>query len=264
MVTMESSVTHVLSGKIEIDNLGKVFRSPSGNDMIALNNISFSIEPGDFIVLVGPSGCGKTTLLRSIAGLEKPTSGRIYLDRKEIKDTSYERGFVFQDPKLFKWLNIEQNVAFGLKARSVYKKNKKDVQMYIDLVGLSGFEKVYPHQLSGGMAQRAALARAMINHPKVLLMDEPFGALDAFTRVEMQRELLKIWNERRMTMVMVTHDIDEAVFLSTKIVVMSHRPARIKKILDNDITHPRGRDQHDFLKLRHEIIESLDITDKNI
>lgn len=258
----EKNLNETSRGRIEIQNLTKAFSSPLGDDMTALDDVSFSVEPGDFIILLGPSGCGKTTLLRMIAGLETPTSGSICLDREEIHDTSFERGFVFQDPELFKWLNIEQNVAFGLKARKVYEQRKDDVQKFIDLVGLTGFEKVYPHQLSGGMAQRASLARAIINHPKVLLLDEPFGALDAFTRLEMQCELLKIWNERRMTMIMVTHDIDEAIFLSTKIIVMSQRPAKVKKILENNLPYPRTREQQDFSKLRNEIISLLDFTNK--
>lgn len=162
-------------GKIQIKHVKKKFTNPDGSEVIALNDVNLDVEPGSFVSLIGPSGCGKTTL--------------------------------------FQWLNIRQNIAFGLKARSVYKKNKEEVDKFIKLVGLEGFEKSYPHQLSGGMCQRASLARALVGHPKVLLLDEPLGALDAFTRMKMQDEILNIWKEHKMTMMMVTHDVDEAVYI---------------------------------------------------
>lgn len=245
-------------GGIEIKNISQEFTNPAGESIIALDNISFDIEPGEFVSLIGPSGCGKTTLLRLIAGLAQTVHGHVSLDGQIIRGTSFERGFMFQDPELFLWMNIENNVAFGLKARRIYQKRKDDVQKYINLVGLKGFEKSYPHHLSGGMAQRASLARALINQPKVLLLDEPFGALDAFTRMAMQKELMKIWADYKMTMVMVTHDIDEAIFLSSKIVVMTPRPGRIKEIVINDLPRPRDRNQQEFSQLRQYIMDILE------
>ena len=176
-------------GEIKAENLHKIFTDHNGEEVRAVNNVNVTIKPGEFISLIGPSGCGKSTLLRLIAGLIKPTTGKLYLDNEEIVKPSYERGFMFQDATLFPWLNIYENVAFGLKRRGIYKEKKNEVLEFIKLVGLEGFEKSYPHQLSGGMAQRASLARSLVNHPKVLLLDEPFGALDAFTRMNMQDEL---------------------------------------------------------------------------
>jgi ABC-type nitrate/sulfonate/bicarbonate transport system ATPase subunit len=201
-----------------------------------------------------------------VAGLIHPTDGDIYLDGAKISKPSYERGLVFQDPTLFPWLNIYENIAFGLKTRHIYKEKKDDVDEFIKLVKLEGFEKALPHQLSGGMAQRAGLARALVNHPKVLLLDEPFGALDAFTRMNMQDELLRIWKERGTTMIMVTHDVDEAVYLSDRIFVMTPRPAKIESIVDVEIgrneTLGRKRDSEDFLNLRSRILQILDYTGK--
>lgn len=244
-------------GKIEIKNVDKVFKGPTGEDVVALDNLSLEVEASEFISLVGPSGCGKSTLLRLITGLDKPTSGTITLDGVEIKDAGYERGLVFQNPKLFPWYNVYDNVAFGLRARKVYDERKDEVDEFINLVGLKGFENVYPHHLSGGMAQRASLARALINHPKVLLLDEPLGALDALTRVNMQDELIKIWKERKATMIMVTHDVEEAIYMSNKIVVMTPRPAKIHKIVDINLHYPRVRDSKEFLELRSKILNII-------
>ena len=206
---------------------------------------------------IGPSGCGKTTLLRLIAGLTKPASGEITLDGEKIDGPHYERGLVFQNPTLFPWLSIYDNVAFGLKARKIFKDKKQEVSEYLSLVGLENFASSYPHQLSGGMAQRASLARALIGHPKVLLLDEPLGALDAFTRMNMQDELLRIRSEKSMTMIMVTHDVDEALYLSDKIVVMSPRPAKIEDIIDVKMFRPRQRNNPEFLRLRSQILKTL-------
>lgn len=245
-------------GEININNVTKTFVNVNGDITRALTNISLDIKPGSFVSFIGPSGCGKSTLLRLIAGLIKPDSGELILDGNEIGDAGYDRGLVFQNPTLFPWLNIYDNIAFGLRARKIYKENKALVNEYIDLVGLKGFEKNYPHQLSGGMAQRAAIARALVGHPKVLLMDESLGALDAFTRMNMQDEILKIWKEKSMTVVMVTHDVDEAIYLSDKIVVMSPRPAKIEEIIDVRLSRPRARNNPEFLRLRSEILKVLD------
>ncbi len=241
-------------GKIEIKDVKKVFKGMDGEDVTALEGLNLSINAGEFISLVGPSGCGKSTLLRLITGLDSTSSGDITLDGEKIKGAGCDRGLVFQNPKLFPWSNVYDNVAFGLKARKVYKEKKNDVNEFINLVGLKGFEGVYPHHLSGGMAQRAALARALINHPRVLLLDEPLGALDALTRVNMQDEIIKIWKDRKTTMIMVTHDVEEAIYMSNRVVVMTPRPAKIDKIIDINLPYPRVRDSEEFLKLKGEIL----------
>jgi len=251
------------TGNILAENLRKEFVRPDGQKVVALNNVNVNIKAGEFISLIGPSGCGKSTFLRLLAGLTQPDEGSFSLDGVTITGPGYERGLVFQDPTLFPWLTVYENIAFGLKIRNIYHEKKKDVQDFIRLVGLEGFEKAYPHQLSGGMAQRVALARALVNHPKVLLLDEPFGALDAFTRMNMQDELLKIWQERGTTMVMVTHDVDEAIYLSDRIFVMSPRPARIASIINVEMGRPRARDLPDFLRLRAKILQILDFAGKH-
>lgn len=245
------------TGHIEIKNVSKKFVNLLGEEMPTVNNVTLDIAPGEFVCLMGPSGCGKTTLLRMITGLVSADEGQLFLDGELIEKPGYERGLVFQNPELFKWMTVEENVAFGLKARKVYKQEKENVQKYIDLVGLTGFEKSLPHHLSGGMQQRAAFARALINHPKVLLLDEPFGALDAFTRTALQDRLVELWKTFGMTVVMVTHDVEEAVVLATKIVVVSDRPAEVKEVINNDLTYPRDRNEEQAIKLKKHILELL-------
>ncbi|MDS1030901.1 ABC transporter ATP-binding protein [Bacillota bacterium LX-D] len=244
-------------GMITLNELSREFTDQSKNKILALDKVSIEINPGEFLSIVGPSGCGKSTMLRIIGGLDKPTNGSVLLDGIPVQGPSYERGMVFQDPTLFPWLNVHDNIAAGLVARKVYKAKKDDVAEYIELVGLKGFEKAYPHHLSGGMEQRAAIARSLVNHPKVLLLDEPLGALDAFTRMYMQDELLRIWQERQNTMILVTHDIDEAVYLSDKILIMSPRPGRVSNIINVNLPHKRKRNSPDFLNLRNKILEML-------
>ncbi|MDR1395989.1 MAG: ABC transporter ATP-binding protein [Deltaproteobacteria bacterium] len=244
-------------GVLTITGVSKVFTHPDGSAVTALSQVDLVIESGEFVSLIGPSGCGKSTLLRLIAGLETATSGRLDLDGRNISGPDAERGLVFQNPCLFPWLNIHNNVAFGLRARRVYQKQKSRVQKFLDLVGLSRFGKVYPHHLSGGMAQRASMARALINQPRVLLLDEPLGALDAFTRMNMQDEILRIRAENLITMVMVTHDVDEAIFLSDRIAVMTPGPGRVETILTVPFARPRARNTPDFLQLRSRILEIL-------
>jgi ABC-type nitrate/sulfonate/bicarbonate transport system ATPase subunit len=251
------SQENVSGGEIVVENVTRIFINASGEEIRALNKISLNIRPGEFISLIGPSGCGKSTLLRLVAGLDTPDGGKIYLDGEAISGPHFQRGLVFQDPTLFPWLNVYDNVASGLVARKIYQQKKQDVDDYIHLVGLQGFEKSYPHQLSGGMAQRVSLARALVNHPKVLLLDEPLGALDAFTRMQMQDEILRIWGERANTMVLVTHDVDEAVYLSDRIVVMTPRPGRIQVVLEVSISRPRRRNDAEFFRLRTRILEIL-------
>lgn len=247
---------------IKFENVKKSFIREDDSIVNALNGVNFEIADGDFVTLIGPSGCGKSTLLRLLAGFDTPTEGKVYLDGEEIKKPSYDRGLVFQEHNLFSWLNIYDNIAFGLKARHIFKEKKASVDEFIELVGLKGFENSYPHQLSGGMCQRASLARALIGHPKALLLDEPLGALDAFTRMNMQDELLRIKKEQNMTMIMVTHDVDEAVYLSNRIVVMSPRPSKIEKIIDVRLSYPRDRNSPDFVYFRNEILKILDYAGK--
>ncbi|GIM30146.1 ABC transporter ATP-binding protein [Clostridium polyendosporum] len=246
-----------VGGHIKIRNVRRIFLDSTNNEIVALENVNLDIRPGEFVSLIGPSGCGKSTLLRIITGLDNSNEGELFLDNVRINGPHFERGLVFQDPTLFPWLSVYENVASGLVARKIFREKKEDVGEYIKLVGLEGFESSYPHQLSGGMAQRVALARALVNHPKVLLLDEPLGALDAFTRMQMQDEILRIWKERGTTMVLVTHDVDEAIYLSDRIVIMSSRPGKIQEIIDVKICRPRERNHAEFFRLRSKILEIL-------
>ncbi|WP_439897320.1 ABC transporter ATP-binding protein [Clostridium algifaecis] len=221
-----------------------------------LRNINIHIKKGEFISIVGHSGCGKSTLLKIIAGLEKHNSGSVTLGGKEISEPGTKIGMVFQDHRLLPWLTIKDNISFGLYDISNDEKEKL-VLDHIELVGLKGFENAYPHQLSGGMAQRAAIARALVHKPEVLLLDEPFGALDALTRIQMQREILKIWEKEKTTMILVTHDIDEAIYLGDRVVIMSSRPGKIKNILPVEIDRPRDRNSHNFSVLRKQIFNEF-------
>jgi NitT/TauT family transport system ATP-binding protein/sulfonate transport system ATP-binding protein len=250
-------------GKLAISDVTKIFTKPDGEKIVALHGVNLSIQAGEFVSLVGPSGCGKSTLLRLIAGLDQPGSGRLTVDGELIAGPSFERGLVFQDPTLFPWLDVKGNISTGLKARKVILEKGSEVKEYIKMVGLDGFESSYPHQLSGGMAQRAALARALVNHPKVLLLDEPLGALDAFTRMVMQDEILRIWEKRKTTMVLVTHDVDEAIYLSDRIVIMTPRPGKIQEIIRTGIGRPRSRNHPDFFRIRSHILEVLHFAQEN-
>ncbi len=223
----------------------------------ALSNVSLSVAPGELVSLIGPSGCGKSTLLRLIAGLDTPDSGELWVGSEQISGPSAQRGLVFQDPNLFPWLTVRRNIESGLIARGLAREKGAEVDEFMRLVGLDGFATAFPHHLSGGMAQRAALARALINHPKVLLLDEPLGALDAFTRMRMQDEVLRLWDARGTTMVLVTHDIDEAIYMSDRIVVMTPRPGRVERIINIDLDRPRDRGSQDFLRIRGDILEFL-------
>src|SRR5438067_12640536 len=220
-----------------------------------LDGISFSLAAGELVSLIGPSGCGKSTLLRLIAGLESSDSGELLIGSEKITQPGAERGLVFQDPNLFPWLTVRRNIQAGLVARGVLREKRHEVDDFMRLVGLETFADAYPHHLSGGMAQRVALARALINHPKVLLLDEPLGALDAFTRMRMQDEVLRLWQGRRTTMLLVTHDIDEAIYMSDRIVLMTPRPGRIERIIAIDLDRPRDRSSPGFLRLRGDILE---------
>jgi len=222
-----------------------------------LDGISFSLTPGELVSLVGPSGCGKSTLLRLIAGLDSIDEGELLIGSDPITAPNAERGLVFQDPNLFPWLTVRRNIQAGLVARGVLHEKKHEVDQFMRLVRLETFANVYPHHLSGGMAQRAALARALINHPKILLLDEPLGALDAFTRMRMQDEVLRLWQARGTTMLLVTHDIDEAIYMSDRIMIMTSRPGRIERTIAVRLARPRERDGEDFLRLRSDILNFL-------
>ena len=225
----------------------------------ALHDINFEMERGEFVSIIGASGCGKTSLLRLVAGLDKANSGTILFNGETVTEANYKRGYIFQQHNLFQWLTVEKNVAAGLKARHVFQQNKDKVQKYIDLVGVNGFEKAYPHQLSGGMAQRVAIARALINEPELLLLDEPMGALDSFTRADIQDKLLEIKKEKNLTMLLVTHDVDEAIYMSDRIVIMTPRPGKISEIIEVKIPYPRNRGSVDFLQLRRALLDKFDL-----
>lgn len=228
---------------------------PEEKTVAALKNINLEIKRGEFLSIIGASGCGKTTMLRLIGGLDRPQAGRVLLDGKPVTGPDPRRGYVFQQGSLFPWLTVEQNIAAGLKARGVYKEEKDKIKEYIHMIGLDGFEKAYPHQISGGMAQRVAIARALINDPEVLLMDEPMGALDSFTRAALQDKLLEIRARDKATMILVTHDVDEAIYLSDRIVIMTPRPGKISEILEVDLPHPRNRGSVNFMNLRRDIMD---------
>lgn len=245
------STANVVNSSLDIQNVSKTFGS-NGDSLLALQDINLLIAPGEFTCVVGGSGCGKTTLLRIIAGLEGAYTGRVTLDGNPITGPGLDRGIVFQEHRLLPWLTVEKNVGFGLSDLPSNERRTR-VANYIDLVGLRGFEHNYPHQLSGGMAQRVAIARALVSHPHLLLLDEPFGALDALTRIRMQQELLRIWQAQRTTMIFVTHDIDEAIYLADRIVIMSPRPGTIKRILRVEIPRPRDRASLQLTELRKSI-----------
>ena len=244
--------------RIQIRNVQKVFGKDSG-EVVALDNVNLDVKTDRFTTIVGPSGCGKSTLLYLLAGFEKPTAGEIHLNGRKIEGPGPDRGFVFQDYALFPWRTVLGNVMFGLINTGRDKKTAKEIaRHYIHLVDLDGFEKAYPHTLSGGMKQRVAIARALAYEPEVLLMDEPFGALDAQTRKYMQGELVKIWEQFHKTVVFVTHSVVEAVYLSDIIVVMSARPGKVKGIIEINLPRPRSYTGEDYLKLRQTVLELLE------
>ena len=242
--------------KLKIDNVVKEYEGRNGKT-VALNGVNLDIKENEFICVVGPSGCGKSTLLNIIAGLHEPTSGAAYLDGKKIEGTGVERGVVFQQYALFPWRTVLKNVMFPLEMKKTPKEEAEKIAMkYIKAVGLEGFENSYPKELSGGMKQRVAIARAYAADPEVLLLGEPFGALDAQTRVQLQTELLETWQKEKKTCFFITHDVDEAIILAQRVIIMSARPGRIKKIVDVDIPYPRTqatKTDPRFLELKTEV-----------
>lgn len=246
-------------GSVRIDDISRRFTRDDGEEVLALDRVSLTIADDEFISFVGPSGCGKTTLLRIIAGLDHADSGSVLVDGNPILGPGPKVGMVFQEYSLFPWRSVLNNVAFGLQMKGVSKTERQQIaRKYISLVGLDQFEKSYPFELSGGMRQRVAIARALANDPDLLLMDEPFGALDAQTRNKMQAELLVIWDRSKKTILFVTHSVDEAVFLSDRIVVMSPRPGRIRSVVPVQITRPRDRTAPEFASLRRDVLSLIE------
>jgi NitT/TauT family transport system ATP-binding protein/sulfonate transport system ATP-binding protein len=245
------------AGTLEIRSLSKQYQV-KGDTLPVLEDISLTIKPGEFVSIVGSSGCGKSTLLRLVIGLEQDYQGELLLDGQRIVGTSLERGIVFQEHRLFPWLTVEQNVALGLlNAELPEDEKKRTIQEHIELVGLKGFEGAYPYQLSGGMSQRVAIARALVNRPEILLLDEPFGALDALTRTHLQQELQRIWEQEGITAILVTHDVEEAVYLGDRVVVMQPRPGRIKRIVDVPLARSRDRGSYAFNAIKEDVLSEF-------
>lgn len=247
--------------RLQVDKVSLRYSKPDGGTFTALEAVSFEVPDQQFAVLVGPSGCGKSSLLYLTAGLAEPTSGEIYVGGQQVQGPGADRGMVFQSYTLFPWLTVRQNVEFGLKRRGVPAARRKEiVDYYVNEVGLSGFADNYAKQLSGGMMQRVAIARALANDPQILLMDEPFGALDSQTRLQMQQLLLRVWGNSKKTVLFVTHDIDEAILLGDRVYVMGAKPGRIKQILDVPIERPRSLDmvmERSFIDMKRQIFGLL-------
>jgi NitT/TauT family transport system ATP-binding protein len=229
---------------LTVENLTRRFTKPDGTETTAIENLNFITHRREFLCILGPSGCGKSTLIRLLAGLDTPTSGRLLLDGKEVHGPGPERGMVFQGYTLFPWLTVKSNVMFGLKFRGISPAEaERDARQWLDLVGLSKFADSYPNQLSGGMKQRVAIARALANNPRILLMDEPFGALDAQTRCQMQKHLLQIWKNVDVTILFITHDLDEAIYLADRILVLKANPGRVNELIEVPVPRPRDPGQ---------------------
>ena len=256
MVALATSPTSVAGAALDIDGVSHAF-DIDGRPLPVLDNVSFTVRPGEFVALLGPSGCGKSTLLRLVAGLEPPRAGHLREDGVPITEPFPSRVVVFQDPTLFPWRTVRANVGLGLEAQGILKRERHRVDAAIDLVGLSAFSDAYPHQLSGGMAQRVALARALINDPKILILDEPLGKLDSLTRISMQTEILSLWQRRGFTALLVTHDVEEAVYLANRVIVFSDRPAQIKADIAVDRPYPRHRGDPYLADLRRQLLGLL-------
>lgn len=249
-----------LETKLRAENINKVFRR-DGKDTNVLENVNLEVGKGEFVCLLGPSGCGKSTLLNIIAGFLEPSTGTVKIDGVPVKGPDPRRIFVFQERGVFPWLTVEGNIGFGLYKLSRAERDER-IAHYVKLVGLQGFEKSYPQELSGGMKQRLEVARALAVNPDMMFLDEPFGALDSITRLIMRRELLRIWEAERKTIIFVTHDIEEAVQLSDRVVVMSARPATIQRVVEIDIPHPRDISSRRYLELRDSIFDEIGLAHK--
>ena len=246
--------------KLSIRGLGMAFRADSG-EIRVLEDIDLDVREGEFVCILGPSGCGKSTLLNVVAGFLDPTAGAVLIDGEEVRGPDPRRIFVFQERGIFPWLTAAGNIGFGL-GRLPRAERERRVAHYVALVGLAGFENAYPHELSGGMKQRVEVARALAVDPDVLYLDEPFGALDSITRLVMRAELLRIWQAERKTILFVTHDIEESVQLADRVVVMSSRPARIRRVVPIDLPHPRDLSSRRYLELRDGIFEEIGLAHK--
>jgi NitT/TauT family transport system ATP-binding protein len=241
---------------IELKNITKEFKDSSrGTQTLAIDGVSLSVPQNEFLCLLGPSGCGKSTLLNMIAGFEKPTQGQVLVAGQPIVGPGADRGMVFQQPNLMPWLPVWDNIAFTLKLKGISKSERRQAaQPFIDAVKLQGFENHFPSELSGGMAQRVGIARALLQNPEVILMDEPFAALDAQTKQDMQEELVNIWQKFKSTIVFVTHSVDEALILGTQIAVMTHRPGRIRELIPVDLKHPKDVTSAEFNEIKRHIM----------
>jgi len=248
--------TGAVGGRVTMQGVSHHFEL-NGQFLPVLDGVDLVVEPGELVALLGSSGCGKSTLLRLVAGLDQPRAGQVLVDGVRIEGTDPSRVLMFQDPTLFPWRTVRQNVAIGLEAQGLLPREAARIDQGLRLVGLEGFDRAYPHQLSGGMAQRAALARALVNRPSVLLLDEPLGKLDSLTRITMQEELVRLWQRERFTAVLVTHDVEEALFLANRVIILSPRPARIVAELRVDLAYPRHRGDAGFSELRRKALAHL-------
>ena len=248
---------------LKLENVSKSFAKIETDEVThALTSVTTTMESGEFISLVGPSGCGKSTMLRLVAGLISPTTGKLTVNGKEITEPAPDRGMMFQKATLFPWLTVRDNIAFSLRMQGKLKGNEDKVENMIKVIGLENFREDYPAQLSGGMAQRVALVRSLINEPPILLLDEPLGALDAFTRMNMQDEILKIWQEKQQLAIMVTHDVDEAIYMGTRVLVMDAHPGRVIADIPIDLPFPRDRGSREFVEYRIDILNKLHFAGK--
>jgi ABC-type nitrate/sulfonate/bicarbonate transport system ATPase subunit len=245
--------------KLVIDDLSLTFGTEKKTDV--LKHISLDIRDGEFVCILGPSGCGKSTLLNIVAGFLQPTSGAVRIDDVAVTSPDPRRIFVFQERGVFPWLTVEGNVGFGLRHLTPQEQRER-IAHYVNLVGLSGFENAYPQELSGGMKQRLEVARALAVNPDILYLDEPFGALDSITRLLMRKELLRIWNAERKTILFVTHDIEESIQLADRVVVLSQRPAHVQRVVEIDIAHPRDLSSPRYIELRDSIFEEIGLAHK--
>ena len=248
---------------LKLEDVSKSFAKIETDEVThALTSVTTTMESGEFISMVGPSGCGKSTMLRLVAGLIKPTTGKLTVNDEEIGEPGPDRGMMFQKATLFPWLTVYDNIAFSLRMQGKLKGNEDKVEKMIEVIGLQDFRQDYPGQLSGGMAQRVALVRSLINEPEILLLDEPLGALDAFTRMNMQDEILKIWQEKQQLALMVTHDVDEAIYMGTRVLVMDAHPGRVIADIEIDLPYPRDRSSQKFVEYRNDILNKLHFAGK--